>query len=44
MDACNIHILCKMKPENSKATIELLGKYNPNGEVIIRDPIFVSIV
>ncbi|XP_032673667.1 low molecular weight phosphotyrosine protein phosphatase 1-like isoform X2 [Odontomachus brunneus] len=40
MDEYNIHRLCMMQPEDSQAAIELLGKYDPAGEIIIRDPLF----
>ncbi|XP_015126996.1 low molecular weight phosphotyrosine protein phosphatase [Diachasma alloeum] len=38
MDDFNIDELSRVKPESSKAQIELLGKYDPEGDVIIRDP------
>lgn len=44
MDEYNIYRLCAMQPKNSHATIEPLGKYDPTGEVIIKDPLFVCIV
>ncbi|XP_063980911.1 low molecular weight phosphotyrosine protein phosphatase-like isoform X2 [Diachasmimorpha longicaudata] len=40
MDDFNITELNRMKPEGSKAQIELLGRYDPEGEVIIRDPFY----
>ncbi|KAK2589023.1 hypothetical protein KPH14_001866 [Odynerus spinipes] len=40
MDIENIRELNKMKPQGSKAIIELLGKYDPEGETIIRDPYY----
>lgn len=43
MDEDNIEELERKKPQGSKATIDLLGKYDPQGEVIIRDPYYVSI-
>lgn len=43
MDEYIIHELHKMQPINGRATIELLGKYDPAGIIIIRDPFFVSI-
>lgn len=33
----------RMKPKNAKAKLELLGKYDPEGEIIIRDPYYVRI-
>lgn len=44
MDEYNIYRLCEMQPDDSEATIELLGKYDPAGEVVIRDPLFVGII
>lgn len=41
MDNDNIRELEKKKPKNSKAKIELLGKYDPNGDIIIQDPYYV---
>lgn len=41
MDVENIQELNKLKPQGSKAIIELLGKYDPKGETIIRDPYYV---
>jgi len=43
MDEYIIHKLYEMQPQDSRATIELLGKYDPAGIVIIRDPLFVGI-
>lgn len=43
MDEYNIQELNEMIPENSRAKIELLGKYDPAGIVVIRDPLFVSV-
>ncbi|KAH0955357.1 hypothetical protein HN011_004975 [Eciton burchellii] len=40
MDEYNIHKLYQMQPQDSRATIELLGKYDPAGIVNIRDPLF----
>ncbi|XP_018343541.1 PREDICTED: low molecular weight phosphotyrosine protein phosphatase-like isoform X2 [Trachymyrmex septentrionalis] len=40
MDEYIIDVLYKMQPENSQAKIELLGKYDPSGIIIIRDPLF----
>ncbi|XP_070519552.1 low molecular weight phosphotyrosine protein phosphatase 1-like isoform X2 [Cardiocondyla obscurior] len=40
MDEYNIHDLYAMQPEGSQAKIELLGKYDPAGLVVIKDPIF----
>ncbi|XP_003691345.1 low molecular weight phosphotyrosine protein phosphatase isoform X1 [Apis florea] len=40
MDKSNIQYLNQMKPPNSTAKIELLGKYDPRGELIIRDPFY----
>ncbi|XP_076619323.1 low molecular weight phosphotyrosine protein phosphatase [Colletes latitarsis] len=42
MDNSNIQELNNMKPHNSTAKIELLGSYDPQGEVIIRDPYYDS--
>lgn len=44
MDSGIVFDLCQMQPEDSQAKIELLGKYDPNGELNIRDPLFVRIV
>lgn len=43
MDEYNIYRLYEMKPKDSQTTIELLGKYDSAGEIIIRDPLFVGI-
>lgn len=43
MDEFNIQKLYEMRPKDSLAKIELLGKYDPAGIVIIRDPLFVRI-
>ncbi|XP_058810852.1 low molecular weight phosphotyrosine protein phosphatase-like [Phymastichus coffea] len=40
MDDDNIEELEKKKPEGSKAKIELLGKYDPQEDIIIRDPYY----
>ncbi|XP_017754760.1 PREDICTED: low molecular weight phosphotyrosine protein phosphatase-like [Eufriesea mexicana] len=40
MDNGIVYNLCHMQPDNSQAKIELLGKYDPNGELNIRDPLF----
>lgn len=42
MDNSNIQELNDMKPNNATAKIELLGNYDPEGEVIIRDPYYDS--
>ncbi|XP_015110325.1 low molecular weight phosphotyrosine protein phosphatase isoform X2 [Diachasma alloeum] len=42
MDNNNIAELEGMQPDGSKAKIELLGSYDPNGETIIRDPYYDS--
>lgn len=42
MDEDNMDDLKSMVPTNSKAKIELLGTYDPQGELIIRDPYYVS--
>lgn len=41
MDHNNIEELNRIKPSNSSAKIELLGKYDPQGELIIKDPYYV---
>lgn len=41
MDNYIMKYLYKLQPENSKAIVEPLGKYDPNGEINIRDPLFV---
>lgn len=41
MDNENISHLNRIKPADGKAKIELLGKYDPEGEIIIRDPYYV---
>ena len=43
MDDSNISELKDLAPSNSTAKIELLGKYDPEGELIIRDPYYVSL-
>lgn len=43
MDNGIVYNLLQMQPEDSQAKIELLGKYDPNGELNIQDPLFVSI-
>lgn len=40
MDNYIMYQLCQIQPEDSKAKIELLGKYDPHGKVNIRDPLF----
>ncbi|KAF7990083.1 hypothetical protein HCN44_009026 [Aphidius gifuensis] len=40
MDEDNIEELNQMKPAGCRAKIELLGSYDPNGEIIIRDPYY----
>ncbi|XP_011300605.1 low molecular weight phosphotyrosine protein phosphatase-like isoform X2 [Fopius arisanus] len=42
MDDFNIRELNRIKPQDCKAHIELLGKYHPEGETIIRDPFCVG--
>ncbi|XP_015590822.1 low molecular weight phosphotyrosine protein phosphatase [Cephus cinctus] len=42
MDNDNISELNRLKPQNCSAKIELLGQYDPNGEIIIRDPYYDS--
>lgn len=44
MDNRIVYDLFQMQPEDSQAKIELLGKYDPNGELNIQDPLFVSII
>lgn len=41
MDNDNIQDLNGLKPTESRAKVELLGSYDPSGEVIIRDPYYV---
>ncbi|KOC67512.1 Low molecular weight phosphotyrosine protein phosphatase [Habropoda laboriosa] len=43
MDSGIVYDLYQMQPEDSQANIELLGKYDPNAELNIRDPLFASI-
>lgn len=38
----NIRYLSEIKPDGSKASIELLGKYASNSGEIIEDPYFVG--
>ncbi|KAM7283159.1 low molecular weight phosphotyrosine protein phosphatase isoform X2 [Ixodes scapularis] len=38
MDNANMNDLTDMAPESSKAKIELLGKYDPEGQATIHDP------
>ncbi|XP_017754759.1 PREDICTED: low molecular weight phosphotyrosine protein phosphatase-like isoform X2 [Eufriesea mexicana] len=40
MDNENIKSLNRLKPNDCKAKIELLGKYDPQQEIIIRDPYY----
>uniref|UniRef100_A0A023GHN6 Low molecular weight phosphotyrosine protein phosphatase n=1 Tax=Amblyomma triste TaxID=251400 RepID=A0A023GHN6_AMBTT len=40
MDEANISDLHNLKPKKSTAQIELLGKYDPEGKTIIRDPYY----
>uniref|UniRef100_T1H3C6 acid phosphatase n=1 Tax=Megaselia scalaris TaxID=36166 RepID=T1H3C6_MEGSC len=42
MDSMNIRYLSEIKPDGSKASIELLGKYATNSGEIIEDPYFVG--
>lgn len=41
MDNDNMIELNNLKPRVCRARIELLGNYDPNGEIIIRDPYYV---
>ncbi|KAG5341334.1 PPAC phosphatase, partial [Acromyrmex charruanus] len=40
MDKYIIDVLYEKQPEDSQAKIELLGKYDPSGIIIIKDPLF----
>lgn len=40
MDNDNIRDLNYLKPKECRAKVELLGSYDPSGEVIIRDPYY----
>ncbi|KAL6436865.1 hypothetical protein ACFW04_004914 [Cataglyphis niger] len=40
MDNDNIQDINALKPKKCRAKVELLGSYDPNGEVIIRDPYY----
>lgn len=42
MDEDNMEDLKSMTPDNSKASVELLGDYDPQEVRIIRDPYYVS--
>ena len=44
MDDDNIDDLKSMAPSQCKAKVELLGTYDPDGERIIRDPYYVSLL
>jgi low molecular weight phosphotyrosine protein phosphatase len=44
MDYHNIEHLGRIQPQGSAAKIELLGQYDPKGEVVIEDPYFVSFI
>ena len=44
MDDDNMHDLGSLSSGQSKAKVELLGDYDPEGERIIRDPYYVSII
>lgn len=41
MDNDNIQDLNSLKPKECRAKVELLGSYDPSGEIIIRDPYYV---
>lgn len=41
MDEDNMEELERIKPDNCRATVELLGEHDPQGEKIIRDPYYV---
>lgn len=40
MDGGIVYKLCEMQPADSTAKIELLGEYDPTGELHVRDPLF----
>ncbi|XP_018400913.1 PREDICTED: low molecular weight phosphotyrosine protein phosphatase-like [Cyphomyrmex costatus] len=40
MDEYIIHLLYDKQPKDSQAKIELLGRYDPAGIIVIRDPLF----
>ena len=40
MDDNNIEDINDVKPKNSKAVVELLGKYDPQKQTIIEDPYY----
>lgn len=42
MDNANLDDLQEMAPKGCKAKIELLGKYDPEGKTLIRDPYYAS--
>ncbi|XP_014251564.1 low molecular weight phosphotyrosine protein phosphatase-like [Cimex lectularius] len=42
MDHDNMSELNRLAPKNSTAKLELLGSYDPNGELIIKDPYYKS--
>ncbi|EEC01491.1 protein-tyrosine-phosphatase, putative, partial [Ixodes scapularis] len=42
MDNANLNDLKDLAPKGSKAKVVLLGKYDPEGQTIIRDPYYVS--
>lgn len=42
MDEKNISDLKGLAPKDSKAKLELFGSYDPEKELIIRDPYYVS--
>lgn len=44
MDEFNLSRLNDLKPKNCRAKVELLGKYHPNGKIIIEDPYLVRII
>lgn len=44
MDEDNISSLKAKAPKNSTAQILLLGDFDPEGERIIRDPYYVSVL
>ncbi|KAG9284025.1 hypothetical protein G9A89_022799 [Geosiphon pyriformis] len=40
MDNSNLADLNDLKPKNSKAIVKLFGNYDPQGDLIIRDPYY----
>lgn len=40
MDYKNLDNLLRIEPKNSKAEVQLFGEFDPDGEIVIKDPYF----